>query len=147
MEQSILTSTKKVLGVAADDESFDLDIITHINTAFSIVHDLGVGPPEGFVIEDDTIEWSAYLPDGEDPEKAKVWLSKVKTVVFLRVKLLFDAPTVAYLLDSTKEQLLEHEWRLNANREDKEWVDPVPPTLPDIDLEDLGPLVLDGGEL
>jgi hypothetical protein len=126
LEQSILKSTKKVLGVADDDTSFDLDIITHINTAFSILTDLGVGPQGGFVIEDEEAEWPDYFPNEDDPAKLKVQLSKVKTVVFLRTKLLFDPPTVSYLLDSTKEQLREAEWRLNVNREETEWVDPAP---------------------
>jgi len=122
MEQSILKSTKKVLNVGDDDTSFDLDILTHINSAFSNLTDLGVGPAGGFVIEDDTTEWSAYLAD--DPVK----LSKVKTVVYLRVRLLFDPPTVSYLLDAMKQQLQEAEWRLNVNREETEWVDPMPPS-------------------
>ena len=54
MEQSILKSTKKILGIAEDYTVFDLDIITHINSAFSTLTQLGVGPVEGFIIEDDT---------------------------------------------------------------------------------------------
>src|SRR4051794_12354086 len=87
MEQSILNSTKKNLGIGDDDTSFDLDIITHINSAFSILNDLGVGPEEGFVIEDEDTEWDEFLPN------EIVRLSKVKTCVFLRTKLLFDPPT------------------------------------------------------
>jgi hypothetical protein len=132
MEQSILKSTKKVLGVSDDDPSFDLDIITHINSAFSTLNDLGVGPPMGFAIEDDTTEWAAYLPDEEDAVK----LAKVKTVVYLRVRLLFDPPTVSYVLDAAQRQLLEAEWRLNVNREETEWVDPDP--------EDV--MLVDGGD-
>jgi hypothetical protein len=136
MEQSILKSTKKVLNVGVDDASFDLDIITHINTAFSILTDLGVGPLSGFVIEDEEAVWEDYFPNEDDPAKLKVQLSKVKTVVFLRTRLLFDPPTVSYLLDSTKEQLREAEWRLNVNREESEWVDPAPDAV----------LVVDGGD-
>jgi|1186.fasta_scaffold03089_5 hypothetical protein len=132
MEQSILKSTKKILGVSDDDPSFDLDIITHINSAFSILTDLGVGPEAGFVIDDDIVEWATYLPDEEDLVK----LSKVKTVVWLRVKLLFDPPTVSYLLEATKQQLQEAEWRVNVNRETTEWVDPKPPDV----------LLVDGGD-
>lgn len=136
LEQSILKSTKKVLGVGDDDDSFDLDIITHINTAFSVLTDLGVGPLSGFVIEGVDEEWGTYFPNEDDPEKLKVQLSKIKTCVFLRTKLLFDPPTIAYLLDSTKEQLREVEWRLNVNREETEWVDPAPDTV----------LIVDGGD-
>ena len=132
MEQSILKSTKKILNIGFDDTSFDLDIITHINTAFSVLHDLGVGPQAGFIIEDDLVEWSEYLPDPED----LVELNKVKACIWLRVRLLFDPPASAFLLDSTKEHLREQEWRLNVNREETEWVDPDPPAV----------LVVDGGD-
>jgi hypothetical protein len=132
MEQSILKSIKKVLNVEDDDPSFDLDILTHINSAFSNLTDLGVGPPMGFVIQDDTATWDDYLPDEEDQVK----LSKVKTIIFLRVRLLFDPPTVSYLLDAAKQQLLEAEWRLNVNREETEWVDPDPADV----------LLVDGGD-
>lgn len=121
MEQSILKSTKKVLQIGDDDESFDLDIMTHINSAFSTLHDLGVGPEEGFTIEDEYVEWETYLPD--DPIK----LSKVKTCVYLRTRLLFDPPATTYHLNAAQEQLREVEWRLSANREAIDWVDPDPP--------------------
>jgi hypothetical protein len=132
MEQSILKSTKKILNIGLDDTSFDLDIITHINTAFSVLHDLGVGPQAGFIIEDEIEEWSAYLPDPED----LVELNKVKTCIWLRARLLFDPPTSAFLLDAIKEQLREQEWRLSTNREETEWVDPDPPVV----------MVVDGGD-
>jgi len=137
MEQSILKSTKKLLGVGEDDTSFDLDIITHINAEFSILTDIGVGPVGGFVIEDEAAEWDTYfegLPeDPNDPEN-KVKLSKVKTCVYLRTRLLFDPPTISYLLDAAKAQLQEAEWRLSANREASAWVDPDPPVIADPEL-------------
>jgi hypothetical protein len=132
MEQSILKSTKKLLNIGLDDDSFDLDIITHINSAFSVLHDLGIGPLNGFIIEDDLVEWSEYLPDEED----QVELNKVKSIVWLRARLAFDPPNSGFLLDSFKAQLQEQEWRLNVNREETEWVDPDPPAV----------LVVDGGD-
>lgn len=127
MEQSILKSTKSILGVGDDDTSFDAQLIPHINAAFSILTDLGVGPQGGFVIEDESTEWAEYFPNEDDPAKLKVMLSQVKTVVFLRTKLLFDPPTSSYLLDSSKNLLTEMEWRLNVNREETDWVNPTPP--------------------
>jgi len=118
LEQSILTSTKKILGISPDDTSFDLDIITHINSAFSTLSDLGVGPAEGFVIEDETAQWDSYLSGNP------IELSKVKSCVWLETRLSFDPPTLSFLLDAAKAQLLEKQWRLNVNREATEWTDP-----------------------
>ena len=42
--ESILTSIKKLLGMTADYNCFDKDLIIHINTVFAILTQLGVGP-------------------------------------------------------------------------------------------------------
>jgi len=134
MEQSILKSTKKMLGVGDDDPTFDLDIMTHINTAISTLTDLGVGPADGYVIDDETDDWDDFLPETD-----RVKLSQAKTIVYIRVKMLFDPPTSSYLLDAAEKQLRELEWRLSVNREAEAWVDPNPPVDPE-------PILLPGGQ-
>ncbi len=111
METSILISTKKVLGLAADYTAFDLDVITHINTAFSTLTQLGVGPVEGFMIEDESADWEDYI--GTDFE-----LNPVKSYVYLRTKFLFDPPSTHYLVLAQENQIKELEWRLNVHREE-----------------------------
>jgi hypothetical protein len=135
MEQSILKSVRKYVGVGTDDDAFDSDLIDAINAEFSILHDIGVGPQIGFVIEDDTKVWSDFLDVEEDEEKM-VWLSKVKMAVNLRTRLLFDPPAQSFHLNAMQEQLTEQEWRLSVNRETIAWVNPAPPDV----------LVVDGGD-
>jgi len=111
MEQSILKSTKKILGLGDEYTPFDLDVITHINAAFSVLDQLGVGPSGGFTITDDTTEWDDYaVPQNQ--------LNLVRTYIFLKTKILFDPPTFSFHIDAAKEQIKEYEWRLNAFRED-----------------------------
>lgn len=110
METSILTSTKKVLGIAESYKAFDLDIITHINAVFSILNQLGIGPEVGFMIEDDIKDWAAF----DVPTRQ---LNLVKTYVFLKVRLIFDPPTTSFLIEATHKQIEEYEWRLNVSRE------------------------------
>src|SRR3954447_17475451 len=119
MEMSILNSTKKILGIAEDYTVFDLDIITHINSAFSTLTQLGVGPAEGFMIEDDTAVWSDFIA-------TDLQYNSVKSYVFLRVRQLFDPPTTSYLISAVEKQIQELEWRLNSHREESAWVDPDP---------------------
>lgn len=126
MSSSILTSTKKILGIEADYDAFDADILMHINTAFSTLNQLGIGPAEGFMIEDATTTWDSYI--GND-----IRLNSVKSYVYLSVRLLFDPPTTSYLISAMKEQKQELEWRLNVYREETGWTDPSPTT----DSEDL----------
>ena len=61
MEESILVSIKKLIGLAPEDDSFDIDLITHINSAIDVLRQLGVDS-EGFYIEDDSASWADYLP-------------------------------------------------------------------------------------
>jgi hypothetical protein len=110
MEHSILLSTKKILGVAESYTVFDLDIITHINAAFTILTQLGLGPTEGFMIEDESTVWEDY-PAPVDQ------LNLVKTYIFLKVRMLFDPPTTSFLIGAMTDQIKEYEWRLNCFRE------------------------------
>ena len=121
MEQSILKSTKKILGIADDYDVFDLDIVTHINTAFFTLTQLGVGPATGFMIEDASAEWGDFIDMELDPQ-----YNAVRTYVFLKVRQLFDPPTTSYLITATEKQIAELEVRLNIHREDTQWVDPDP---------------------
>ena len=133
MADSILDGVKTILGLPLDDTSFDFDVITHINTAFSTLQQIGVGPTAGFMIVDRTAEWDTFL--GADTR-----LNSVKTYVFLRVKFLFDPPQTAHLLAAMKEQITEFEWRLNVNVEETIWHDPT------LDVDDLAVSnTLDGG--
>jgi hypothetical protein len=128
MEPSILKSTKKVLGVSLEDTSFDLDVLTHINSAFGVLHQLGIGPEGGYGIDSENNVWAEYIQD--DPMLLP-YLSLIQTCIFLRVRLLFDPPATSYALAAMERQLQEHEWRLSTAREEWEWVDPNPLPVPD----------------
>ena len=125
METSILKSTKKTLGLADDYTVYDHDILTHINTAFSTLTQLGVGPDAGFVVEDDTVEWASFI--GTDTQ-----LQSVKSYVYLRVRLLFDPPQTSFHLSAAKDQIQQLEWRLNQHREETAWTDPDPPVVEEV---------------
>lgn len=105
---SILTSIKKLLGITEEYEHFDPDIIIHINSAFMILNQLGVGPEEGFAIEDKSSTWDEFIPSGSN-------LEAVKTYVHLKVKLMFDPPLSSTVIEAIKSQINELEWRLNVS--------------------------------
>ncbi len=134
MSQSILTSTKKVLGVEESDTSFDVDILMHINSVFATLNQLGLGPDAGYMIEDATPTWDAFL--GGDKR-----VNSIKSYVYLKVRMMFDPPQIGHLVAAMNEQIKEFEWRLNVRREEYAWVDPDPGGIP----EDSDDLVLDGG--
>jgi len=113
--QSILTSVKKTVNLTEADDSFDLDIIMHINSTFSTLNQLGVGPDDGFEIEDSTETWDAFL--GTDKR-----YNFVKSYVYLRVRLLFDPPQSSFLGDSVQKQIDEYVVRINTLREGDKWL-------------------------
>ena len=104
---SILISIKKLLGIGQDQDSFDQDIIMHINTVFMILMQLGVGPKNGFKITSDAEIWSDFLPEGMP-------LEAVKSYMFLRVRQLFDPPTSSSVAEAANRQIEMLEWRLNV---------------------------------
>lgn len=105
--ESILTSVKKVLGISEDYTQFDADIVMHINSVFLNLTQLGVGPENGFFIEDYTTEWSDFVSDN-------IQLQAVKSYMYLKVKLLFDPPLSSAVIESTNRMIAELEWRLNV---------------------------------
>ena len=105
---SILTSIKKLLGIAEEYEHFDQDIIMHINSVFMILNQLGVGPSKGFMITDSAASWDDYLPEGSTK------LESVKTYMYMKVKLMFDPPTSSAVMESINRIVNELEWRLNV---------------------------------
>lgn len=104
---SILTSIKKLLGIEEEYTQFDSDVIMHINTVFLNLTQLGVGPAEGFLIEDDAATWDDFIGDSTQ-------LQAVKTYVYLKVKLLFDPPLSSSVTESINRIISELEWRLNV---------------------------------
>jgi len=117
MTESILTSVKKNLGLPEDYTVYDADVMMHINSVLNVLHQLGVGPAEGFQVNGKNETWTAFTQDN-------ILLNSVKTYIFLRVRLLFDPPTTSFHLEALKEQIKEFEWRINVYREGQEWVSP-----------------------
>lgn len=110
--ESILNSIKKLLGISEEQKHFDPDIIMHINSTFSVLTQLGVGPAEGFSIDDDLDTWRDFISDD-----SKIQL--VKSYMYQKVSLLFDPPSSSFVLAAKERMIQEFEWRLNDIAESK----------------------------
>lgn len=106
MDDSILNSIKELLGIKDDYKVFDKQIIIHINTVLRILNQLGVGSST-FRVTNKSDIWSDFLLEQDN-------LDDVKDYVYLRVRILFDPPTVSSVLEAYKEMIRELEWRLNV---------------------------------
>lgn len=105
--ESILTSTKAMLGITEECTDFDGQLVAHINSVFMILTQLGVGPAKGFRIKDAFATWDNFVED-------EMFLDLVKSYMFLKVKLLFDYQAMSSpLIEATKHQIAEFEWRIN----------------------------------
>lgn len=110
LDDSILDTIRPMIGGIVDDTEaqFETDLIIHINTALSILTQLGVGPSSGFSIEDNTATWTDFIGDCPD-------LSAVKSYVYMRTLLLFDPGRFnTGLVNAMQDRLKEMEWRLNV---------------------------------
>ena len=110
VNDSILASIKKLLGIEDDYIHFDTDVILNINSALMTLNQLGVGPTGGFVITDRTQTWEDLLGPRKDFES-------VKTLVYLKTRLTFDPPQNSFLVEAIKQQISEQEWRINVQAE------------------------------
>lgn len=108
---SILLSIKKLLGIDSSYTIFDGDIILHINTAFTILNQIGIGPEEGYMIDSEHQYWDEYTDD--------INLNMVKSFIFLNVKINFDPPSSTALLDSMNRTINELTWRLELQGQSK----------------------------
>lgn len=105
---SILTSIKKMLGIAEDYTQFDMDITVLINDSLNTLHQLGVGP-EGYMISDKTNTWNDFLGDFSK------YSGMVQNYVYVKVKIAFDANSMSgAVLEAHKEMMREAEWRIAA---------------------------------
>ena len=104
--ESILTSIKKLLGIAEEYTQFDTDIIFHINTVFMALQQMGIGPTNGFYISDNSAVWTDFI--SEDT----TLLNSVKTYIYLKVKLAFDPPVSSSVIECFNKLISEIEWRI-----------------------------------
>lgn len=114
--ESILLSVKKALSLPEEIKDFDPEIIMYINGVLSYLTELGVGPSEGFRITGEEEEWTDLVVGNDHND--------VKTLVYLRVRMIFDPPTVTILEKAFTDQIRELEWRIHEKREGEEWTPP-----------------------
>ena len=113
-DESILFSTKKILGYSEDYTAFDHDIVVFINGVFSDLDQLGIGPAGGYTIGYDGSEvWGDYVTT----DVPSTMLQSVRTYVFLRVRMLHDPSMTGVMKDAMMAQIDKLEWRLNIARE------------------------------
>ena len=115
MEESILSTIKKLLGASTDYDPFDKDIIVLINSALFTLCQIGVGPKTPFSISDGSETWTDFL--GEDASKFEM----VKSYIFVKTKIVFDPPVNSFTLSALKEEADMYEWRLNVMSETPTW--------------------------
>jgi hypothetical protein len=108
--QSILMSIKNLLNVYESDPAFDTQIGMFINEIFMTLHQLGIGPDEGFSINEASTTWSEFSKD-------KTLIEAVKTYVYYKARLVFDPPASSVVSDAINSRIAELEWRLVAQNE------------------------------
>lgn len=107
---SILNTIAKMILGSFDDsgveqeQPFMTDLIIHINSVIAILAQRGVGPEEGFAVTGSTETWQDWLGDRKD-------LEMVKSLMYMRIRLMFDPPQNSFLVNSMEKLCDEYEWR------------------------------------
>lgn len=107
---SVLKTVKYALGVGTDYDPFDVELMIHINSVFSNLHQMGVGPSSPYSITGEENVWSEFIESRTD-------LESVKTYVYAKVRLIFDPPATSFGIKAFEELCKEYEWRLNVKGE------------------------------
>lgn len=111
MEDSILLSIKKLLGIDNSDDVFDLDILVNINSIFSTLYQIGVGEEEHYVVLGKNDTWNEVFKDCSE------LVDLIKLYTYLKVRVIFDPPTSSFVLDALNNQAKELEWRIQVQAE------------------------------
>lgn len=133
MADSILDSVKRSCDIVVDDTSFDGKLIMYTNAMFSVVSDLGIGPAGGYSIVDNTATWEDFATTDPQLTDDEDLLNSLKLYVGLRVRYLFDPPTLSFVIEAMDRQVAEFTSRISMRREGKSWVDPNPAPVPEPD--------------
>lgn len=109
---SIIDDTKLALGVPVENTEFDTEIIMHINAVIAEMTQLGIGDQElGYAVVNSSDTWDELIAN----EKR---LNHVKSLMYLKVKMLFDPPTIGYVLTSMEKLIEKAEWRVMVAKDD-----------------------------
>ena len=96
-----------MLGLDMSYPAFDVDVITHINSAMMVLQQLGVGPESGMYITGTNEQWNNFFAPGQMLEAAKSY-------IYLHVKIIFDPPNNSFVLDSMKNMMEMYESLISA---------------------------------
>jgi len=114
--ESILETVKKLLGLAKEYTSFDADILVHINTVFSNLTQMGIGPIEGFTIDGYDETWAEFVTSSE------LKTQQVKSYMVAKVKSLFDPPSNGNVAEAMHRSISEMEYRLYVEEQNSTYV-------------------------
>lgn len=102
---SILADVKQMLSIEPSVTEFDIDILSHINSAFFTLFELGIGPTNPFYINSDTT-WELF--------ETIIPKDVVRDYLYLKTKLIFDPPSSSPLIEAIKDRISELEFRMNV---------------------------------
>lgn len=112
--ESILESTKEALSIPTEIKDFDAILVDHINSTFAYFNELGLGPDEGYEISGSEETWDEYI--------GSPLYNDVRSLMMLKIRLLFDPPGIGAVINSLNSKIDEYEWRLYNKQEVMGWI-------------------------
>lgn len=111
IDDSILSTIKDMVGIAKEDDSFDNDLIININSALSVLWQIGMPFAGSYSIKNNSDTWGSMF-EGNEP-----LIDMSKEYMYMRVRIVFDPPSNSYVMDSIKNRISELEWRIRIQLE------------------------------
>ena len=101
---TILETVKDMIGPSMDYDVFDNTLLVHINSFFEVLTQCGVGPAEGFHVDENST-WDDFLSEGK-------LFHIQKDYIHIRTSLVFDPPTSSSAIQILTDTYKEMEWRM-----------------------------------
>lgn len=109
-ELSIITTIKKMLGIAEDYTPFDTELLFFINSAIMDLSQLGVCSSDFQITEDGNETWDDLLFDSSQ----NGLLNGAQKFIYIKTRLVFDPPNSGYVTTALQKELDETTWRLRV---------------------------------
>lgn len=117
-DRGILEDVKdNINGFAKEDDTFDNQLLDSINSVFTILRQIGVGPLDKQFIANSDSTWNDFLSQCVGSDN----LETIRTYMFERVKLIFDPPANSNLMQASKDIMNEMEWRLYISEDGEQF--------------------------
>ena len=115
-DKSIISTIKKMLGLAEDYTVFDTELLFFINSAIMELSQLGACSPDFQITENGDETWDDLLSECS----YNGLLNGAQKYIYIKTRLVFDPPNSGYATSALQKELDELTWRIRIQVDGEE---------------------------